>query len=286
MADNLLDKIEPDSIVNNLISNAIWIVGAVAFTFIWLKVLRYFNRRWTVSFAPKLAIPQVVLFFAILYFSPKESYGPLIVFALISVGLQIWFLRDFIRLGILDAFYSTKSGIDFKNSLNLARNSLSFLGIGAHKLTGLNEFRDAIERCAQSGRTARFLLSPPDNPLLEKLASRHGAAQDRYRKNVQESLRILSKLKAEGFNIEVKHYAVREEGDFQKFRLLIIDESICVVSWTVWSKTMGLDNPQLILKRRSNDGTVRSLASAYSDYFESIWEDPNSTIVDLDTFNV
>ncbi len=272
-----------NSVANNIVAALIFAALSITMAWVWKFILKKANKRFTFSFFYKLLIPEVFIVALMVWKLPKEHTLYVCSVAIVFIAFQFIFLRDIRKVGLIDAYPTTKRGIDYRSSLTLARNSMSFLGIGAHKLTSLPEFKEAIERCAQSGNVARFLLSPPENPLLTTLAQRHGAAENKYQDNVSESLRILAKLKREGFNIEVKHYTAEQTRDLQKFRLFIIDDVLCLVSWTVWTTSKGKDNPQVILKKQSDDSSVRSMASAFMSYFDDLWDDPSSKSVDLDT---
>lgn len=270
------------SIANSIMGNlAYGLLLALLVSSRW--IYRYLSRRYTIGAFEKLLFSQ--LFLGILAFAlmPTGKVYFAAFFGLL-LACQIYLLRDYVLIGLSDAFSKTVDGIDFKASLNLSHSSISFLGIGAHKLTQIPEFRAAIERCAEGGKSARFLLSPPDNELLETLARRNGVDPGAYRANVLSSLKTLASLRSEGFNIEVRHYPAQNERDHQQFRLFIIDEQICLVSWTVWNKSMGAENPQLVLRRRSGQGAKRTMAEAFIAHFENVWDDPNTSEVDLEQF--
>jgi len=189
-------------------------------------------------------------------------------------------LRGLIASGIADAFVATGSGVDYKASLRLSRKSISFLGIGADKLTAEPEFRNALERCATNGRVVRLLLSPPDNGLLETLARRNGANPDAYKVKVNESLRRLRKFKEDdGYNVEVRFYPSVHEWDLQQFRLMFIDDNICLLSWTVWGAHLGRNNPQIVLKQPSTVVSEATLYKAFADHFQEVWQ--GGQVVDL-----
>jgi hypothetical protein len=176
--------------------------------------------------------------------------------------------------------------VGFEESLQLARSSLDFLGIGGHKLTEKTEaFEAAMRRCAVGGKTVRLLLSHPDNPLLETLATRNDTVKGRYSRNVKDSLKRIARLKADAsLNIEVRFYPHQKDKDLQIFRLMFIDNSVCLWSWTVWDQLMGRDNPQVIVLNRAKGGPERSAYHAFQDYFNRLWDDDSVIVADLEIY--
>jgi len=203
---------------------------------------------------------------------------------LVSVTNLFFFLR-FYRLGLVDTFSNTAGGIDYQSSLRRPRHSFDFLGVGAHKLTSIPEFREMIIRCAKAGRPVRLLLSPPNNPVLRNVATRTGIDRRAYEKRVRESLKTIGDLAImEGFNIVVKFYHAESEADFQQFRLVFIDDRICVMSYTIWDDQEGRSNPQVVLTAGQSQDSSRSLYYTFKDYFERIWEDDKTIEVDLSKY--
>lgn len=202
------------------------------------------------------------------------GYWSLVFVVFIASVFLVWFsLRGLFRIGLFDAFETTDRGITYSTSLKLSHESISFLGIGAHKLTSDDDFEDAIRRCSHGGGTARFLLSAPTNNLLSKLALQNGFPADGYQQKVRESLKLLAHLKiSKSLNIEVRFHPTEHRKDFQQFRLMIINQNICLLSWTVWDERIGRGNPQILLKQTVAAKRQKStLFKAFSDYFEEMW---------------
>jgi hypothetical protein len=88
-------------------------------------------------------------------------------------------------------------------------------------------------------------------------------------------------LSSPDFNIQVRFYAASSEKDYQQFRLMFIDERICLLSHTVWDKSDGSDNPQIVLVAQRANRTSQ-IFSAFSDHFERVWNDPTTKEVDLE----
>lgn len=178
-------------------------------------------------------------------------------------------LNQFWRVGLVGADAQISKGIDYVSALNMASNSLDFLGIGASKLTEqLRPFEKAVNRCDSLGRPLRFLLSTPENADLEEIARKGGVDRDAYRSRVRESLRVIANLRNDrSKNIEVRFY-----DKIPAFRLMFIDDEICLMSHYVLGKGDGSQLPQLHIIRKSGSQDVESLYYGFHEYFENIWE--------------
>jgi hypothetical protein len=152
----------------------------------------------------------------------------------------------------------------------MCQNSLDFLGIGAGKLVqNQNEFKTAIDRCNREDRPVRLLLIQPTDPGLERIAKMAGKDQQAYRKGVVESLRFIARLRIE----EQKNIQVRLYKDFQAFRLMLINDSICLMSYYVLGKGDGSNLPQLHIVKTASARDVDSLYYGFSAYFGKMWDD-------------
>ena len=160
-----------------------------------------------------------------------------------------WVLNDLTRVGITNAFETTKRGVSAEDSLKQVKRELVFLGIGATKLTGSSEFDAMLRRCKSANGNLKFLLSSPDNEALEEMARQNGRNDLSYRSRVKESIReIFTRGSASGANFEVRMYNLKQQISLPHFRLAFIDEKLCIFSQLRWSEAEGLDNPQLILQ--------------------------------------
>jgi hypothetical protein len=178
-------------------------------------------------------------------------------------------LAQFWRIDLVGADARISHGIDPKQSLEMCTTSLSFLGIGASKLTCLQPvFQEAVARCDQPGRPIRFLLSDPDNDELLRVAKKAGRNEGAYRERVHDSLRVIARLRNQEKNIEVRFYR-----DFPAFRLMIINEEVILASHYVLGKGDGEEMPQLHIVRKSASRDTTSLYYAFQQYFDSIWAD-------------
>lgn len=270
-----------------IIANLVWIiiVSAVGYAFFRLKKHLVWLSVGTIKKSAVLLLVAGAILTIPYYFGLITSTT---AFAIISVlgplfgFLMLWRYR---RLGIVDAYPSTVDGIDYSDSLKRPRHSFDFLGVGAHKLTSDSNFEDMIKRCASAGRPVKLLLSPPDNPLLQSVAARSGIDKKEYGRRVRESLRKIATLSLNsGFNIQVRFYEAKNRSDFQQFRLVFIDDRLCIFSYTIWDSKEGRSNPQLILDATDRNFSSTGLYYAFRDYFERIWDDENTVEVDLSKY--
>jgi hypothetical protein len=220
----------------------------------------------------------------------------LFVFALIFLGMNVWFgynssssiyllfflisslifgwlifseLLFFWRMGFLGGDRFIEKGVDYKKSLAMCKNSLDFLGIGANKLISERDaFRDAIKRCNRDYRPIRFLLCPPDHPDLLDVARQAGRPEKEYQETVRNSLRELYKLKVDDArNIEVRFYA-----KLPLFRLMFINDSFCLVSHYILAEGSGAQLSQLhIWRHLPFRRDKETLYYPFKKYFEALW---------------
>src|SRR3546814_3518142 len=165
----------------------------------------------------------------------------LLAFTLIAIALLIfWVLRDLSYVVITNAFATTRQVVSAEDSLRQIKRDLVFLGIGAKKLTDSVEFDAMLARCAASNGHAKFLLSSPQNPAFEELARRNKRDDLSYRSRVKESIRELFKRATEaGVDFEVRLYHLNQAIALPNFRLMFIDDRLCVFSQLLWSAELG-----------------------------------------------
>jgi len=209
--------------------------------------------------------------------------NPLVLFSTSFLGFGLlvqWILSDVSRVGITNAFAATEQGISASASLKEVRRDLIFLGIGGKKLTDSPEFDAMLERCARAGGNVKFLLSHPDNNALQDLATRNQRHDLSYQSRVRESIReIFTRASRVGLGFEIRLYNLNQKIALPHFRLMFIDDRLCIFSQVYWSKAEGLDNPQLILRRDKNNAES-SLYQGYRNYFEDLWDLDTTQIVD------
>lgn len=171
-------------------------------------------------------------------------------------------------IGIFGADKEIRKGINYRRSLSLCQNELKFLGIGAGKLTAEKEaFEKAIYKCRQ-GQPIKLLLSKPTHEFLIEAARRFGKPEGEYKQIVINSLRKIAELKRKCKNIEVRFY-----NEFQIFRLMFIDDSVCLLSYNITGEGDGSQLPQLYIVKPSQTQKVSSsLYYPLDRYFDTLWE--------------
>jgi hypothetical protein len=195
-----------------------------------------------------------------------------LVSSLLAGGLVVNELTKFWRVGLIGADRTPLRGIDYKKALALCHSSLDFLGIGASKLTSLNpDFGAAVRRCHHARHPIRFLLCDPKNRRLEEFARQAGDPDSHYRRRVVESLRVLSRLRREqDMNIQVRFYS---DNSLPLFRLMFIDNTLCLASHYEFGAGEGSHLPQLHIRRaRPHQPQSSSIYFAFREYFDQLWE--------------
>jgi hypothetical protein len=272
----------PSAVMPNLVASAIWLGITAMAVLVSRLVYRQVFVRLRLGVHSKLLGTTIVTFVALgAIVAPSERWK-LIPGLLLFLLLAAYSLRGLRSAGILDVYRKTGSGVSFAQSLKAVTSSLDFLGIGADKLTKLDEFEEAVKRCSSKGATCRLLLSPPENALLEQLARRNGTDPSAYQTKVRNSLRRLAALSEQRLKIEVRFYPAALDRDFQQWRLMFIDGQVCLASWTIWGKHEGKENPQLIVRERPHDRDSASLYHAFKGHFDTVWQDAKA--VDLKNY--
>jgi len=223
---------------------------------------------------PFLALVMwIALNIAFYVYIPKYALVLIIITSLL-LAFYVWReLSQFWMGGILRYEKSMAKGLDFDRSLELCTNQLDFLGIGASKLTASSEFERAVRRCDHPERPVRFLLSRPSNPLLDEAAERLGVNPADYKSKVETSLGKIRQLKVNNhLNIEVRFYSDANVSNTPLFRLMFINNSICLVSYYVFGENDGSNAPQLILKRFEDQREASSFFYPFRLYFDNLWK--------------
>ena len=196
------------------------------------------------------------------------------IFLVVSTLIFGWFLyselSQFWGIGLVGADPEVNRGIDYGKALGLCSNSLDFLGIGASKLTDKQPaFENAINRCDRSDKPIRFLLSSPESERLQKIAKSAGHDPTAYQKRVQNSLRVIADLRKR----REKNILVRFYKEIPTFRLMFINDDVCLASHYVLGKGDGSQLPQLHIIKTSGSQDVNSLFYGFKAYFETIWRE-------------
>ncbi|MGA3076173.1 MAG: hypothetical protein ABSG56_21090 [Bryobacteraceae bacterium] len=256
--DGFWINIVADVVVLGLTALLKWVHGKLA-------LANPADRVWRVA---AVGIFWIVINTAYAYFFARSA--ALIIF--LSSVLIGWIVRSelnqFWRIGLVGADDQIQAGINFKRALGMVSNSMDFLGIGAAKLTDeKTEFEAAVGRCQRPARPVRFLLCRPDSDKLIEMAQ--SAEKDRalYQKKVLDSLRAIADLRIKrAWNVQVRFYP-----EFPTFRLMFIDDAICLASHYVLGKGSGAELPQLHVVRPTGSRDVDSLYYGFSSYYDRFW---------------
>lgn len=258
------------NVLANVIAGIILIVGD--------RLLKGTVLRWKPD--PRVAL-SVISLLLLLWGAANSyviAYEPINAVAFFLVTATVLFFRlskDFgpmLNVGIRGADIQVKSGIDYAKALKLAKNQLDFLGTGAAKLTSTGVvFEEALTRCHREGRPVRFLLMHPHGPALQRAARRAGVAPNEYQRRVEESLKKIGEIvQRRSLNVEVRLYK-----EPSVFRLMFIDEVLCLASYNVYGEGLGDGSqlPQLHVVRGASQVDTRSFYYPLAEYFRDRWED-------------
>ncbi len=261
-------------LVLSVLANAVWTILNVGLKTVYRWVTRGNSAR-RVGSVRSIGAAWVILNGACVYLC--VHFGPdwcAVLGVLISSTMMAWFvnseLSQFWRVGLVSVDSTIRSGTDFLRALQLATNSLDFLGIGASKLTDhKNEFEAAIARCQSDDRPVRFLLCRPDNLKLQSMARNADKGEESYQQRVKKSLREIANLRSSrSYNIDVRFYK-----RLPTFRLMFINQTLCLASHYVFGKGSGEDQPQLHVVKLPKARDVDALYFAFNYYFEGLWTD-------------
>jgi hypothetical protein len=260
-----------DQIITGLVVN---IILAIV-TFLYKKMRIYVEK------AHPLLRPIVLALFAVTFvvlnvtFEYYYSNISAIIFLVLSFSIFVWLafteVRSFWRLGILGGDRTIEKGVNYRKALSLCKDSMEFLGIGAGKLIAeRDDFLSAIRRCNRNDRPIRFLLCPPDHPRLLEIARQASKPEEEYQETVKKSLRVLRNLRYnESRNIQVKFYS-----QLPLFRLMFINDSICLASHYILGEGSGSQLPQLhILRKPFFRRDIESFYHPLKEYYEELWKD-------------
>lgn len=259
-----------DNILASVISSIIY---AILF-FIWRKISIRLNKKdpriTTTIFYILISIWVIsgILIYYYVIFQNKPFFW-LIIHLILSFFIILYLIlrwEQHRNVGIYGVDPTIKKGIDYRRSLSLVNNKIKFLGIGASKLTEQKiYFKNAIKNCVKEN-SVQLLLCKPDDKSLQEAEKRSEKPLDTYKNNVINSLRYISDLKRTYNNIQVRFY-----NNFQIFRMMFIDDSICLLSYNVMGEGDGSQLPQIhIVKHPKRD--VNSLYYPLEIYFDDLWK--------------
>jgi len=255
------------SLAWSVVGNAVWAALLCLLRYAQIRLeRRHPFVRIGVLAAASLVFVAVNLFFR-WKFSEASEWFFVCSFALLAASW--WFeIRSYWRLGIV-GIGATKGTDRYTSALEMCSNSLDFLGVGARKLTDkLPEFEDAINRCHRQNRAVRLLLSSPNNPELIAFARQAMQPPNEYQERVRASLRLIRLMKVErALNVEVRFY-----DHLPVFRLMFINDDLCLASHYVFGEGDGSQLPDIYVRRRTGRRDVESIYYGFQQYFEQFWK--------------
>lgn len=234
---------------------------------------------WNRAFIGGVFVAWMIINTFVLFYSLNPARYKFLLLSIVLTTFVTWIfvwreLSQFLSVGLLRADKKAGTGFGYDQALKLCQNHLNFLGIGAAKLTGSIEFEGAIRRCHRDTVPVRFLLAHPDNPLLIEAAQRKGVDQTEYKRKVENSLKVISELKlVKQLNIEVCFYSHKLKSDFPLFRLMFINDSICLFSYNIFGEGDGSQLPQLHLTRSDRKRDTNSFYYPFREFFNRLWEE-------------
>jgi hypothetical protein len=258
------------------VADFVWEIGSAVGMCVlgWMvdRVRRALERKHPLA-GPGSVIAVFLLFAAInvafTIVRPQHAWVALVGTTVVLFLIVSMYLRQLWRVGVIRVDSSAASGLDYKRALALCANSLDFLGIGAAKLTRLrSEFEEAALRCKRPDRPMKFLLCPPDHERLQEAARQAGRSVQEYGDAVRSTLRVLRDLRNDrAVNIEVRFYK-----EIPLFRLMFIDDDVCIASHYVLGDGDGSQMPQLLV-RKSVAPLPDKLSLYYPlrQYFDDLW---------------
>lgn len=228
-------------------------------------------------------IPVISNFFVLIpYFQEGTEIFQTVV-GFIAGGFGILYVYRLRMVGIVSIDASPESGLDYKSALGKVAQGFDFLGIGAAKLTSnQTEFKAAIARISQHQKRARILLCDPRSHAIERLEMNAGVDVGQYRANVKQSFTRLEQLQARfGALLEIRLYRPEDIGCLPPFRLMFINEEICLVSQVVvGAEKEGRLLPQIHIEKRSMLALTPNLYRAFEVSFEQLWGDAKPVSAD------
>jgi hypothetical protein len=191
------------------------------------------------------------------------------------------------RMGIVSVDTEISRGLDYKGALNLVKNELDFIGIGASKLTSQKiEFTNAIERVSRNEGVIRLLLCDPSAPALARLEQLANVSQGQYLLNVKQSFSSLQQLKTRfGTALDIRLYKPETEGELITLRLMFINGNHCLLSQNTFGSQSreGRAIAQLHLQDKRLIGPEPTLYAAFGKLFDQLWSGSNARpITDVD----
>lgn len=243
----------------------------------WIRP-RYKHPQWHLRSGGSWLLIALWIFVISTYFYFRFPMAS--VFSLATAFLVMCFLlfdsHQFRRLGIVGADKAIGAGLNYDQSLRLCTAHFDFLGTGAAKLTESQEFQAAVARCQTEDRPIRLLLTTPENEVLENAAKQAGANPDEYRSRIRKSLKEIRRLvRVKKFNIDVRFYdkARPQHTNLpEPFRLLFVNDKLCLSSVNIWGRGDGSQLPQLHILSSDAPSAAESFYHIFKLYFNRLWD--------------
>lgn len=249
-------------------SGKVRFLGRIAFL-----VSNKFSWRLAASIIFSVAVASVAHLFSLRLFGHPVN-APF-AGALTMVFLLLYWQWKFAKIGMHAAQLSVTRGTNYREALDLCRDSFSFLGTGAFKLTSEKNFKTTMLRCnADNQRPVRFLLSNPENPLIAEAEKKAGVSPGTYKQNVVKSLRNLKRLRDdENARFDVRFYLAEKDRDFENFRMMLIDDDILLLSYNVYGRDeAGRSTAQIAFFKSAMTSSTDNFYFAFQGYFERLWQ--------------
>lgn len=249
-------------------SSKVRILGRISFL-----IANRFTWRLISSCVISIIVSAIAHLFSLRIFG--EAINAPFVGALTLALLLIYWQWKFARVGLHAAQLSVAQGTGYREALDLYRDSFSFLGTGAFKLTSEKNFEVTLRRCnADNQKPVRFLLSNPENPLIAEAEKKAGVAPGTYKQNVVRSLRNLKRLRdEENARFEVRFYRAETDRDFENFRIMLIDDDIMLLSYNVYGRDeAGRSTAQIVSFKSAMTSSTDNFYFAFQGYFERLWQ--------------
>jgi len=236
---------------------------------------RLLSRRPNYAWVPLAAISGLTIAIEVIFaYLARRSWITfpltLLLFATppLMMSLAVFLqLRPVWSVGVRGADRSAGAGLGYKKALELCHEHMDFLGTGAAKLTSESNFERVLARC-RDDQPLRFLLSRPDTATLTAAAQRYGRDREDYARIVLGSLRKLADIKVRR---ALGHFQVRFYETPPAFRLMFVDNNLCLVSPTIYGRGDGSQLPQLHIARPRGEGASESVYHAFEIYFNDLW---------------
>lgn len=216
------------------------------------------------------------------YLIPADYLGDNVVFLSFSVfvyafvaSVPVLYIIRLRALGITDADFHIKDGINYESALRSATHGFDFQGVGAAKLTKNDgSFRAALKSAHQAKQKIRFLLLNPDSAGAIGSMERSDGASG-YKQRVEGSINFIKSVSDSLEKVaDVALYNAGDVKEVEPFRIFLTEEA-CLVSPFVSNtgvEDQGQSLPQI---RIAKYGFPRkgspTLYRAFHDSFEKSW---------------